>query len=318
MKNYQEFRSNPAIDALAGKRIWTVSTRDKCPIDMFEYLSFHKLRGAASHDECSLETLDRVSETFPGAANRACYLDSASTKLMVLDIEPGCPEPVKQRLLRFPSVYAERSMSGKGYHLLMKVPEKIIRAYPAVKEKKAMKHEQGWYEFLMDHYVTFTGDQVPSGGQDVQEFLAVFVHLAKQQVEARTSAEVAAPAVRDISKYDQDELLQTLLDRITDERVPFTRTPEQFNNDISSYEYAFMGDRYPKLQRLMAVPELMNGRELADEEIVYILYRAGQRMLPHRPKHEEARLGMPYLMFTAMKLYGSKKPRPAPPPDEED
>lgn len=326
MQDYQAFRANPAIARLAERDIWTVSTKDKCPVDIYEFRTYHKLRGARYKNELSLADLDTVTSLFPEAVNRACYLDAASTGLMVLDIEPSCPEPVKERLLRFPCLYAERSMSGHGYHLLMRTPDKILRAYPAAGNKLVMKHELGWYEFLLNHYVTFTGDQVPHDGHDTQEFLAVFINLAKKMTQQQMAKDIAKIDMHTVDRYENDCLLNKLVEILSSSRNRFTKTAEDYGNDLSKYEFALVANRYACLQRLMRDPVVMGQldpaaggqpRVLTENEIIWTVYKAATNILPHRAKHDTFRNGMPFLMYDASVAYAKAQPMPPPTPGQD-
>lgn len=314
MRDYQSFRDVPVIDRLAGRPIWTLSDSNKRPIDMWALRSLHAVQGALVKAYPYLDTLDAVTETVPDAVNRACYLDALTEKVMVLDIEPECPPAVRDVLLGFPCLYAERSMSGKGFHLLMELPEDILDAYPASRQKLALRHPSGWYEFLMAHYVTFTGNQVPRSGTDEAGFRAVFEDLASRQRYNR----VVAPGsvmVEQGGAYADDPRLGKLLELLSVDRIPYDRTAADFDDDKSTYEFAVAANRYAHLQRLMYDPVIGGDGPLTDAQAIWLLYKATEAIVPPREKHATFRDGMPYLMYQASKAYLSKQPKPPPADD---
>lgn len=315
MQDYQAFRNTPVIASLAGKPIWTVSDQNKRPIDMFELQAHNHIQGAITRDWLSLETLDNVTRLLPNAKNRTCYLNSAAENLMIFDIEPTCPPELRDKFLRFPCDYAEWSMSGKGIHMIMPVPWDLLESYPAARNKLALRHPSGWYEFLLNHYVTFTGNQIPHTGTDQNGFLTVFENLAKIQSLERPHENIDNPTMEQGRIYESDPMVEKILDMLTSGRQPYNKTLADFNNDHSRYEFALIANRYVWLQRLMSDPNITHGEAFPDEKIIWILYRTAQILIPWRKKHDTYRRGMPWLMYQAATVYSMKKPAPPPPQD---
>ena len=115
-----------------------------------------KVVGASFKDgNMPLVDLYDVRNILPNATNAAYSLNQALDDFIVLDIEPRCPIEIRDTLLTLPYEYAELSMSGAGFHLIFRKPatkyEEILMSKPAIRE------ENGYYEFLLTHYVTFTG-----------------------------------------------------------------------------------------------------------------------------------------------------------------
>ena len=65
-----------------------------------------------------LVDLETVCKTLPTAANNTYHLDALIDKIVVLDVEPKCPEEIKRQFLSLPYLYSETSMSGNGLHLI--------------------------------------------------------------------------------------------------------------------------------------------------------------------------------------------------------
>ena len=308
MRGYKEFRNVPIIDKLAPEPIWTVSDASKKPIDMFALKTFHMLRGAQTRDWLSLDTLDAVTELIPNAVNRACLMDSLDNGLVVLDIEPSCPAHVRARLMSFPALYAETSMSGKGVHLILPLQSDILDAYPAARRKLALRGENGWYEFLMDHFVTFTGNQIPRGSGSMDAYRSTFEDLARQQRASRSDGFLQGPDESKSMSFAKDPVLSRIADIVS--RAPdYGKDPEDFKS-MSEYEFGWLQDRYAKLLLLTYDPAITMGRKFSDEEFVWMLYAVAERCLPRREKHAKRMHGMPWLMYRAGKVYMSKKPRP--------
>lgn len=164
------FYDNPAIRSLARSARWTVSGRlgdpgddskGKAPIDIVELVETGRLRGAFATDETCLMPLEDLIRALPLAANHAFFLRARTDGLLMVDIEPDCPPGIAADLIALPEiVYSEVSMSGRGFHLLAPLPTNFWD-YPVAAAKTVLREEHGWYEFLLEHWVTFTRQPIP-------------------------------------------------------------------------------------------------------------------------------------------------------------
>jgi hypothetical protein len=293
-EHFSAFYTNPLIQSIKDRAKWTISDKDKMPIDMYALMVEHRISGALSTDENSLVSLDKLCQYMPTAANNAYYLDALIDGFVVLDIEPKCPDDIKSELLRLPYEYGEVSMSGKGYHLLFKMPD-CISEYPAAQKKIVLKEEHGYYEILMNHYVTFTRNAIPlSENADAKGFEKIFRELASVQTESAKGEafDVTVEPPDDIPF--EDLIVSTLM------KQNYRKTIEDFDNDNSLYEYAFIGFLHYKLKLILNVSRIKaTGHEYTDNEKAWIIYKVAQEVIPYRSKHEETRCQLPWLLFLA-------------------
>ncbi|MGH3998761.1 MAG: hypothetical protein ACRDTJ_15050, partial [Pseudonocardiaceae bacterium] len=167
------FYGNLAIRSLARSARWTVSGRlgdpgdnskGKAPIDIVELAETGRLRGAFATDQTCLMPLEDLIGTLPLAANHAFFLRARTDGLLMVDIEPDCPSQIAADLIALPEiVYSEMSMSRRGFHLLAPLPTNFWD-HPVAAAKTVLREEHGWYELLLEHWVTFTRQPIPTNG----------------------------------------------------------------------------------------------------------------------------------------------------------
>ena len=136
---FPRFYTHPLIRRLSTQTRWTVSgitdlerengnvTAGKAPLCLL-LLEEGKNVGAQNHDYWNMPredkkfgacgTLQDVCEIAPCWPNVTYWLDSAIDQVFAVDIEPTCPDDIKQKFLQTNFIYGEVSMSGKGYHLM--------------------------------------------------------------------------------------------------------------------------------------------------------------------------------------------------------
>lgn len=291
--DFPEFYSNPWIQSIADYHKWTVSDSNKMPIDMFCFEYQHRICGALFTDENSLTSLSHLCELIPNAKNNTYYLDALTDKIVVLDIEPTCPDDIKQQLLNMPYVYGETSMSGKGYHLIFPLP-KCIDDYPIAKTKVVMKEEHGYYEILLNHYVTFTRNMLPES-IGTEDFIQLFKQLATQQKESHRN-EVDIQDIQPDDIPNQEKILELLYNQT------YKKTPEDFHNDMSKYEYGYIGFLHYKLQCILNVSFIKDSHNYTDNEKAWLLYTIAIDKIPYRAKHDETRDGLPWLLYLSQEI----------------
>ncbi len=300
---FPEFYNNPIIQDLSQTPRWTVSNKDKAPIDMRELMLTGRIHGAKEPNERYLVTLPELTKFLPKAANHTFYLHGQLDGYLVLDIEPSCPEPIARHLLSLPALYTEQSMSGKGFHLVMPLPDNFWD-FPVATGKKALKEEHKHYEILVDHWITFTRRQVdpswftlppaPAGSWE-----KLYALLAKDAVETPTvelDIDLECPQIP-----NKPMILKAMTTR------PINRTPEDFNGDHSRYEFSVLGILYSRM--ITVINEFQTvypTTSYGDSEKVWLLYEAVRTVVPPREKHAERRGGMPLLFDRAMWVLSRK------------
>lgn len=300
---FPEFYSNPVVQALADQPRWTVSDNEKVPINMRELMETGRIWGAHETDDTCLVTLDELTSFLPAAANNAFYLHAQSDGVLVLDIEKTCPPDVAARLVAMPSVYAERSMSGLGWHLVMPLPSNFWQ-YPIATSKRVLKQEQGHYEILLDHWVTFTRNVVPHvdagpGSPAMLAWEALYAELASAAVETPVVEFEVAVATPDVPRVDQIVGLLT--------RPGLDKTAADFGGDDSRFEFSTLGTLYNRLTNILQAVRDVERDAVYDEPVqAWFVYEAATRLLPHRDKHDEIRSGVPLLLSSAQALVGRR------------
>ena len=305
---YENFSRHPFIQSIANTEKWTISTNTKMPIDMCELMYNHRILGAIHKDELSLVTLPTLNSVMPNAANYAFYLNSPVDGFVVLDIEPKCPEEIKQKLLAMDGArYIEKSMSGKGYHMVFDYPYDIMDKYPNAQDKIVFKEPDGGiYEILIEHYVTFTGNIVtPQVNPNVERmsFAQLFEELASNQKPTNRGQDVDFDGLVQV-ETGQIERVYQLLRNAADS---WRKTPEDFKDkynkvDWSTYEFAYTGYLYNKLEIILKVSAIKDEHTYTDDEKVSILYNITKDVIPFRKKHEEHRNGYPWLVYLIISI----------------
>lgn len=297
--SYNDFRSHTFIQSIAGKEKWTVSDNTKMPIDMFLFETKKIIAGALYKDRLSLVTLDKLHELIPNAANHAFYLSAMEEGFAVLDIEPKCPKEIREKLEKLSCSYAEISLSGKGMHMIIPFPAKYFHDHPILESKVRLKEEHGWYELLLDHYVTFTGNIVSTNGTEpFDEFLAEMIKNKKEV----TKSDVDVEYREDIDVPNKE----TILYLITKQERPsdcYKRTPDDFHGDMSRYEFGYISFLYNKLIRVLSTRIMKDAKyNYTDSDKAWFLWKAASELIPKRPKHDQSRNKMPWLMFVASEV----------------
>lgn len=285
--DFPNFYNHPFIQSIANNKRWTVCDNNKRPIDMFSYMYQQKITGAIFTDEKSLVSLPELCDIIPDAANNTYYMDTLIDNFVVLDIEKTCPDNIKQKLLSTPYIYGEVSLSGKGYHLIFPLPE-CFSKYPIAQKKIVMKEQHGYYEILLQHYVTFTRNMLPPS-PNTTSFETIFEELASIQTETvRKDIDIQTLQPANIPFYN--DILAVL------SHMDYKKTPEDFCNDMSKYEYGFIGFFYRKLKNIISIKKY-KVHNYTDNERAWILYTLTKDKIRYRPKHDEFRNNLPWLLY---------------------
>lgn len=293
----------PFIQQIAYNPRWTLS-ENKRPLNIRKILDHPQsigehLPGATTYDNESLVTLPELYRAFMTPPNITYYLNNAFDDILVVDIEPHCPDDLKQELLQIPHLYAETSTSGKGIHLIVPKPDNFYD-YPNAIEKTSLQFTEPledknikpkvWYEILIRHFVSFTGNQLhlPQGNKSFEEVYATLAKDAKHISKGEVSSDVDLKP-EDI--IDGEWLVDNLVGIV----------PKKDMDDYPSrshYDFAVIGTIRNHLKKLFQTMKIkMNGHEYTEEEIISIVYHAVYETLPYREKYDTYRNGLPYLMY---------------------
>ena len=309
--NLEEFTSFPVMKELSQKTRWTISTDKKMPVDMRRLMEDGAIHGAKAKNDTCLASLDEIgaflSKYNATPTNLALYLNAYLDGFVILDIEPKCPDDIKKKLTAIPCLYAEKSMSGQGFHMVFREPRDIYKRYPSARGKIALKEENGFYEVLMDHYVTFTGNVIPFNQQGLDypqplEFLELFEKLASNARATPAGYEIGAEA-EEIEFIDIDSITHgpEIVEFMAETELP---APDRYGKDMSRAEFAACIKMIARME--LAIAKLEQAGEkisIEDSERVAMLYEAAKRAIPSREKHEQSRQGMPWLLHVAWHAY---------------
>lgn len=297
------FLSNPLVQALAPINAWSISDKDKRPLDIFELETYGKVVGCNPEVPGATVTLNHLLELVPNPPNLAFFLNVDEHGYVCLDVEKTCSSELKTAFVAMDFVYGETSLSGKGLHLWFPTPQNINK-FVDVMYKIKLRESRGNYELLMrSHWVTFTGNQITSshleGAPSIEQ---VYAFLAKET--PKTSPKIATAVEEICDNLDEIPDIDYIMDLLLNKN-PFMKMPEDYpddNNatrcDMSRYEYAYLCSRYDLLRKILKLSRIQsNGHVYTIDERWAILLECATSYLEHRDKHDEMRCGMPYLVY---------------------
>lgn len=303
--NLLKFAETDIAKKLAGNKRWTVSENKK-PLDIYELMDNGKFIGAMEKNSLYLTDMQTILN-HPGTrftSHLTYYLDADMDNIVILDIEPDCPKDLRDRLTGMPCMYAEKSLSGKGIHMIFPYPYDIQEKYKNAHDKIVLKGEGNYYEILIQHYVTFTGNTdgiTVKHEETYKEFRELFESLCKTQKESK-------PMKLSIETMDHEKIQAKSLDRIMGlmEQSAYARIRykdiSDYENDNSKYEYAVIMHLYKQLYHICNMEKIKQDHEYTIDEKGWILYDVASRFLPERSKHAEVRSGMPWLYYLTTKV----------------
>lgn len=310
-----EFAKEPWLQHLLDIPRWTATCTDKndaryykAPVNLPYLLQTGILYGATDINGITPHMTLREIISHPMLQKLPCIALSMTQTgtpgdFVILDIEAECPEDIRNGLLRLPWLYGERSMSGKGFHLVFPSPKthpEILETKPAVKEGKI-------YEILLgrNHHVTFTMDIIerPAGPvRPLSDFYAIWDDLASRK-KATVQTQVDTSDLPDLNDIPDAPLILSFMDSAGD----YKRDPSEFDT-MSEWEFGFIG--YYKF-RLMKVIRSVAGLQKAQnfsnpdwmpheytvQEQMVLLYHIVKSRIPHRDKHDTVRNNLPLLLW---------------------
>lgn len=294
------FLSSAAAETLGPMPDWTVSDADKRPIDLGSLQDRLVLWGARPNDPTATVTLADLVRILPDARNAAFHLDSETSGLCVLDVEPTCPADERAPMLAFPYLWAETSMSGHGIHLVLPVP-KAISQDPDAASSLAVKDPKGRYEVLLCHWVTFTGNPLAAPAANPMGSMKAWEAFAADLVERAPNRSVHDSLGPMDPNLEPVRDLSWMMARDLAIQRPYPKGPSDFDGDMSRFEFGFLSWT---ARRLRAVLTGL-GVELDLDMEAMLLWDCAKARLDYRPKHDELRVGIPWLLYQARNAIAS-------------
>jgi len=297
------FITNPFISRIAAESRWTISIHKK-PMDTRILINKDRFVGASfKRGYNPLTTLPILTNWIADRQNTipayfSYYLNGAVNRQIILDIEPNCPKEIVDTLLNTtPWEYAETSLSGKGLHLGLTLPQDHTLYFDQL---SVLKGPGNHYEYLMhNHYVVFTMNQIsrvpnihlPSAGSLLTHVGPLYRQWKTNQLEKKEF--VLSDAKPNIP---EEAYLRTLLNS-----VHFRRTLAYYGNDRGRYEFACGCAFLHKIKQYLPTTRL--APFTYDETMLtWLVYESLVNYLPPRAKHAEYRNGLPWLLYLSQQV----------------
>lgn len=243
--------------------IWTISNKSKLPINIVETLNTGKVELLTKRD--MTQTLDYYTLT-RYINDNAILTITIPDGYMVLDVESYAPDDFKQYSLNLKSLYTETSFSGKGLHLLFKLP-KSYKNYPNVHAKSIIKNKEKGFEFLFDHACIVTGNDIPIGNNDDIDNL--FISVAKNIEAPKQNVEVA---LEPLTNFDMSAFNYLMMSGVY-KKERFLRLDGSIDN--SAFDYAMVSNWYNMLKTF----EFVNNTTFTDSKKFTILYHVANERI---------------------------------------
>lgn len=308
--------------------VWCVS-KDKVPKDMYALARGLDWGVSTRRSHCCYVGYGEAAEVAKKTGLPVTmWVDAASQAAYVIDVEKTCPAEIRRAILlslHDDIRHIETSLSGKGFHFLVELPQ------PA--DIRTAKYKK-WLEVLTAHHCTFTGRELDFGqayAMEVSENQALeapgtaggdrdaaLMDAMSRPMKAMDfyeaiggGASVQAAASQDLGSYKA--ALSTFDGRHADmfnimcDMVYAKTVDGDFHGDWSSWEFGYASKLHYLLARLSAdmIDADMSHYELplTKEQAVMLVYMVLKQMLPPRDKHSEARNGLPWLLYTSERVY---------------
>lgn len=302
------FYGNPAIQALGEFPMWTITDpTDKKPCS-FQAMSEGRtyineknneemFPGARLTKQRDQVTLGELVSRFPDASNNSFCLFGAEHGYIVIDIEKTATDETRERLLELQWVYAERSLSGTGIHLLVPYPAELFDEFENAAVKPAIKSPDNTWEVLVNHWVTFTRnviEGVQPGTLPLDSVMRAMAEKANEPVKIMTFDDLP-----EIKPGMQAYLLMEYVKRNTFDGEYKPRIDGQ---DESAYDFGMA------MYFMRNVQEILNKYKqqisATPEEVVAIVKILMDSSGKERSKwYEHSIHGVPYLIYTIQKAY---------------
>lgn len=325
---FPNFYNNSAIQSIAHQRRWTISDNNKMPIDIRNLVFNGMITGAhgIDHADVELDTLDELTQHIPTAHNHAYYHRMLDTGFVIVDIEPSCPESYRNMLFQLPHVYAETSMSGRGYHLIIPVSNDM-RFSPVYAGLSAVKHDKGWVELLFDHWITFTRNDIDVVSSNTvsqhrwEQYVYDFVHEFSKKSHTNTKGDFSdnldfftGPLYSvdyplKAFEHHIDHVVSDVWRKNTKELSDFSYDTSRLEySKISSTLHACLDHLYFFYTTRNCEYQLPHPDYLARWIYQAIYYTSDLREEPiitYRDKHDSPRNGYPWILYTIFNVIDS-------------
>lgn len=328
VNTFPDFYGNPVIRQLGRDRRWSISDAEKMPVNIPRLLDTGAITGASLYKlDSDTVTLATLTRRLPTASNCAYYVQAAEINYVLLDIEKTCPPEITHRLLKLADthgLYTETSMSGKGYHILLPLPENFYDI-EASTDKAKIQHPEGYYEVLLDHWVTFTRHPIdpeilaasatdPDNDDVVWE--DVYAELAAAAATRQSADNVvhldSADQLEPADYTEAQRAFDTEIADLVTDQVQATprKSLSDFSFDTSRWEFStlslivrrtavLLSERLRMAQHDHPPATPAYGRlvTVTADHIVRIAYPVATATIPWREKHDGWRNGLPYLLY---------------------
>ena len=147
--------------------IWTLSTKDKFPVNFIETIKQNRIIGLTARNKT--QTVDYYT-LCKYILDTAIITMTIPEGYMIVDVEGYASDELKNYCRTLNPIYAETSMSGKGMHLLFEYPKNYTK-YPHAMNRSVIKSKDKTFEILFDHACIFTGNQIHTTGEHTVDTL---------------------------------------------------------------------------------------------------------------------------------------------------
>lgn len=159
--------------------IWTLSTKDKFPVNFVETIKQNRIIGLTARNKT--QTVDYYT-LCNYILDTALITMTIPEGYMIVDVESYAGDELKNYCRTLNPIYAETSMSGKGMHLLFEYPKNYTK-YPNAMNRSVIKSKDKTFEILFDHACIFTGNQIYTTGEHTVDTL--YASVAKHITEVK-------------------------------------------------------------------------------------------------------------------------------------
>lgn len=325
--NNDAFLANPLIQQMANIPQWTLSDKDKKPINSRLYIQTGEMqlfKQRTPDDLSALTSLHQIN-TIPELdhINRAFRFDGNEYRrnpFICIDIESRAPESVVQYFMQMPVHYAEYSRSG-GFHLLIEVPGHCID--PEMNylfNTTVIENERKEFEFILNrHFCTFTKKVIPTrepdfstpDTNDSQTIKALLQNILKMDAKnAKRRQEKREATIKRKEAFDTNNLPRhviKLANIVPSDYIEKLHklSPDDYVGDKSRYEFNLATKLVGKMYRMIELNKdpMLGSKfgkpisELDAWDYAYACHYMLEQMVPEREKHEGLREGLPWLLF---------------------
>ena len=263
----------PLPESLTNARLWTLSSPDKVPLDPVSY-GFNKPYGWSPTKGSRLRTFSEVIQVlfeYPDRGYLPALRVQNTSGYLVVDIEPeALPDTYYESL---PYIYLEWS-KNKGLHGILPYRGDSKR----LKQTTVIVDRDHQTEFMLhNHFITFTGNQIPLDQLDERKALA-----SRSDFQDRLAGFLEGFLPEDAPRPEEvtSPLDERPLSPVERDWVSFlvgTSLPLKDEGNTSDSEFR----KYVEL----AFSLVYKAPDLPREDVRRLVYHAAKRLVPYRKKH---------------------------------